>query len=119
MDSKVRNALLAGGAAGLINGLLGGGGGTILVPVLRDHCALDQRRAFATSVAVIFPLCLLSSAIYLFRGTPIFRGALPYLLGGAMGGFLSGKFFRRLNMDWLRRLFAVLILFGGLRSLLL
>ena len=52
---------VAGGAAGLINGFFGGGGGMILVPLLTGKCGLDQRRAFATSVAVIAPLCALSA----------------------------------------------------------
>ncbi|MEI3140364.1 MAG: TSUP family transporter [Lawsonibacter sp.] len=60
--------LLAGGLAGLVNGFFGGGGGSVLVPLLTQLCKLDQRRAFATSVAVILPLCVLSAAIYLAGG---------------------------------------------------
>ena len=48
---------VAGALAGLANGFFGGGGGMILVPLLTRRCGLDQRRAFATSVAVILPLC--------------------------------------------------------------
>ena len=58
MSKKWRYAL-AGGLAGLTNGLFGGGGGSVFVPLLTGYCKLDQRRAFATSVAVILPLCLL------------------------------------------------------------
>ena len=54
--------MLAGAAAGLTNGFFGGGGGSVLVPMLTRVCGLDQRRAFATSVAVILPLCALSAA---------------------------------------------------------
>lgn len=59
---------LAGGAAGLVNGFFGGGGGMVLVPLLAGKCGLDQRRAFATSIAIIAPLCALSASIYYFRG---------------------------------------------------
>ena len=59
---------LAGGAAGLANGFFGGGGGSVFVPLLTRTCGLNQRQAFATSVAVILPLCVLSAAVYLFRG---------------------------------------------------
>ena len=52
---------VAGGLAGIANGFFGGGGGMVLVPFLTRRCGLDQRRAFATSVAVILPLCILSS----------------------------------------------------------
>ena len=64
MDTGKKNALLAGAAAGLVNGFFGGGGGMVLVPLLTQKCGLEQRKAFATSVAIILPLCILSSVIY-------------------------------------------------------
>ena len=77
---------VAGGLAGIANGFFGGGGGMVLVPFLTRRCGLDQRRAFATSVAVILPLCILSSVIYFFRGGLDLTAALPYLAGGLLGG---------------------------------
>lgn len=109
---------VAGGAAGLINGFFGGGGGMILVPMLTGKCGLDQRKAFATSVAVILPLCALSSAIYYFRDGLDLAQALPYLAGGLVGGFVGGRVFQKLSMVWLRRAFALLILYGGVKALL-
>lgn len=109
---------LAGALAGAVNGFFGGGGGMALVPMLTRRCALSQREAFATSVAVILPLCVLSAAIYLLRGGLELAPALPYLAGGLLGGCLGGRCFRRVNMDWLRRLFALLVLYGGVRALL-
>ena len=114
--SKFRSAV-AGGAAGLANGFFGGGGGMLLVPLLTRWCGLDQRQAFATSIAVILPLCALSSAIYWLRGGLDFLLALPYLAGGLLGGFLGGRMFKKLNMVWLRRAFALLILYGGAKAL--
>ena len=114
--SKFR-AAVAGGAAGLANGFFGGGGGMVLVPLLTRWCGLEQRKAFATSIAVILPLCALSSAIYWLRGGLDFMLALPYLLGGLLGGFLGGRMFKKLNMVWLRRAFALLILYGGAKAL--
>lgn len=114
--SKFRSAV-AGGAAGLANGFFGGGGGMLLVPLLTRWCGLYQRQAFATSIAVILPLCALSSAIYWLRGGLDFMLALPYLAGGLLGGFLGGRMFKKLNMVWLRRAFALLILYGGVKAL--
>ena len=108
---------LAGGAAGLVNGFFGGGGGMVLVPLLAGWCGLGQRKAFATSVAIILPMCALSAAIYLFRGGVDLWMALPYLVGGLLGGLLGGRLFRRMNMVWLRRLFALLLLYGGVKTL--
>ena len=109
---------LAGGAAGVVNGFFGGGGGMILVPLLAGKCGLDQRKAFATSVAVIAPLCALSAAIYWFRGGLDLAAALPYLAGGLAGGLIGGRVFQKLSMVWLRRVFALLILYGGVRAFL-
>ena len=109
---------LAGAAAGVVNGFFGGGGGMVLVPLLAGKCGLDQRKAFATSVAVIAPLCALSAGIYWFRGDLELTAALPYLIGGLAGGLIGGKVFRNLSMVWLRRGFALLILYGGVKALL-
>ena len=108
---------LAGAAAGAANGFFGGGGGMLLVPLLTGLCRLDERRAFATSVAVILPLCALSAAIYLLRGALDFSAALPYLIGGLVGGVLGGKLFRNVSAESLRRIFALFLLFGGVRAL--
>ena len=75
-------AAMAGGAAGIVNGFFGGGGGMVLVPLLMSRCGLDRRRAFANSVAIIFPLCALSAVIYYVRGHLDVLQALPYLIGG-------------------------------------
>ena len=109
---------LAGAAAGVVNGFFGGGGGMVLGPLLAGRCGLDQRKAFATSVAVIAPLCALSAGIYWFRGDLDRAAALPYGLGGLAGGLVGGKVFQKLSMVWLRRVFALLILYGGVRAFL-
>ena len=90
----------------------------VLVPLLAGKCGLGQQKAFATSVAVIAPLCALSVGIYWFRGVLDIHTALPYLAGGLMGGLIGGKVFKKLSVKWLRRAFALLIVYGGVRALL-
>ena len=114
---KIRYAI-AGAAAGLANGLFGGGGGSILVPLLTNVCGLSQRQAFATSVAVILPLCVLSTGIYFVRGGLELTAALPYLIGGTIGGWLGGRWFRGIKVSWLKRAFGLLLLYGGVRCFL-
>ena len=117
MRSRWRYAM-AGGLAGVANGLFGGGGGSVLVPLLTRYCGLNQRRAFATSVAVILPLCALSVGIYLFRGGLVVMAALPYLIGGTAGGWAGGKWFKGVKILWLKRAFGLLLIYGGVRSFL-
>lgn len=111
-------AAAAGGAAGLVCGFFGGGGGMVLVPLLIRLSGLERRHAFASSVAVILPLCLVSVAVYCLRGRLDLTAALPFLLGGLAGGFLGGRVFGRVPVDWLRRGFALLIVYGGIRALI-
>ena len=89
----------------------------ILVPLLTGKCGLGRKKAFATSVAVILPLCMLSAAVYLLRGKIDLQTALPYMAGGLAGGLIGGKLFKKTPMVWLRRIFALLILYGAWRSL--
>lgn len=110
-------ASLAGGLAGLVNGLFGGGGGMILVPCLVGWCSLSQRESFATSIAIIFPLCCLSATLYLLHGELVFSDALPYLLGGLVGGLVGGKLFAKTSVLWMKRGFALFILYGGVKAL--
>ena len=108
---------VAGGAAGVVNGFFGGGGGMVLVPLLVSKCGLSRRKAFACSVAIIFPLCALSAAIYYTKGHLDLLQALPYLVGGLLGGLVGGKLFQKVPVVWLKRVFALLILYGAWSAL--
>ena len=108
---------VAGALAGIVNGFFGGGGGMLLVPLLIRWIGLPARQAFATSVAVILPLCVVSASIYLLRTPLSLLDALPYLCGGLIGGLLGGKWFRTVPTRWLRRGFGVLLIYGGVKSL--
>ena len=107
--------MAAGAAAGLVNGLFGGGGGMLLLPLLTGWCALEEKRAFATCVAVITPVCAVSAALYLWRGAVDMAAAWPYLLGGVLGGLLAGRTLERVPTGLLRRLFALLLIYGGVK----
>lgn len=107
---------LTGALAGMANGLFGSGGGLFLVPLLTRWVKLPQRKAFATSVAVILPLSLISAGVYWFKSGLDLSGAWPYLLGGFLGGILSGRLFQRVPLTFLRRAFGALILYGGIRA---
>lgn len=118
MNSKSGRFALSGALAGLVNGFFGGGGGMLLVPMLTQTCSMERKKAFATSVAVILPLCVLSAGIYLLRGSLDLMAALPYLIGGAAGGWIGGHTFQAVPSRWLKRGFGLLLLYGGVRNLL-
>lgn len=110
---------VAGALAGLCNGLFGAGGGLFLVPLFTRWAGMDQRRAFATSVAVVLPLCVAALVSYVRKGGVDLATALPYLAGGLVGGLLAGRVFDNVPVTWLHRGFGLLMLYGGLRAVLL
>lgn len=109
---------LTGLAGGLVNGCFGGGGGTVVIPLLTRWCDIEDRRAFANCVAIVLPMCALSAAIYALRGGIDPGLAWPYLLGGLAGGLAGGRLFQKVPVLWLRRIFALFLLYGGVRYLL-
>lgn len=117
MKNKGKYAV-TGALGGIANGLFGSGGGLFLVPLLTGWAGLDQKKAFATSVAVILPLSLVSAAVYFWKGALDFGAALPYLIGGGIGGLISGRVFKKIPLTLLRRAFGLLILYGGVRAVL-
>ena len=90
----------------------------VLVPLLMSAGALERKTAMANSVAIILPLCALSAVVYSISGVLDISAALPYLGGGLLGGLLGGKLFSRLPAPWLKRAFAVLILYGAVNALI-
>ena len=111
-------ARIAGGAAGLANGLFGGGGGMVFLPILSRWGDLEVRRLYATCVGVIFPVCAVSAAIYLWRGEVEMSAAWPYLAGGLAGGWLGGKLYGKVSAGVLKWLFAAFLFYAGVRYLL-
>ncbi|MCI8844011.1 MAG: sulfite exporter TauE/SafE family protein [Oscillospiraceae bacterium] len=115
--SKTRSAL-SGAAAGLINGLLGAGGGMVLVPLLVGWCGLEDKKAFATAISIILPLSLTSIAVFAMREPLPFGEAWPYLLGGVIGGGLGGLLFKKMTANVLHKLLGAVILWGGVQLLM-
>ncbi len=109
---------IAGGLAGIATGLFGGGGGMVLVPLLLGFCKLKEKEAFAASVGIILPLCVVSAVVYAFGNALPLGESVPYLIGGAIGGTLGGLWFRKISARLLRKGLALLLIYGGVRCLL-
>lgn len=108
----------AAAAAGAVNGLFGGGGGMVLLPFLAKKAGLPPRSAFATCLAIIYPVCCVSAVVYLFRVRPDAEVLLPCLLGGCLGGGAAGLTFERVSVRVLKAVFGLFLIWGGVRYLL-
>lgn len=110
-----------GFASGLVNGLLGAGGGIISVfalgYVMRDS-KCDRRDAFANTLCIMLPLSVVSAAGYALNGvTPDARLnilALPAIAGGLAGGLLLD----RIDSRWLKLIFSAVVIWSGISMLI-
>ena len=117
--------LLLGAGAGFINGLLGTGGGILLVYVMRAYArrhstndvqltTSSQRDVYATALATMLPISVFSAVHYARAGALDLQAFSPLLLPSVAGGLLGGWLLDRLKLDWLKRLFALLVLISGI-----
>jgi len=108
---------LGGALVGILNGMLGAGGGMLVVPMLKK-LGLEQTNAHATAVAVIFPLSILSAIAYLLLGHFELGQASVYLLPGAIGALLGGLLLSKIPAKWLRKIFACFMIWAGIRMVM-
>lgn len=106
--------LLACGV-GVLGGLVGVGGGTILVPLLVLFFAFDQHIAQGTSlIALVPPTGLLAFLEYYHAGQVDVRAGLLLMPGVFLGGIAGARLAQRLSPHRMRRVFAFFVfLLGG------
>lgn len=117
---KLKNyigSVLAGSAAGTINGLFGAGGGMVLVPILSRYSKLKENQVFPCSVSIILPISIVTVFTSIkSSGLPL-QECWPYLIGGVIGGLLAGFLGHFIPVKYLHRILGLLILWGGIRYL--
>lgn len=112
-----KSGLIGGGILiGIANGLFGGGGGMLAVPLLRAN-GLSPLKAHATAIAVILPASVVSGAVYLSYGLAPLSVLLPVALGVVAGGFFGAKLLGILPERTVTFLFACVMLAAGVRML--
>jgi uncharacterized membrane protein YfcA len=113
-------AILKGGVsgfvAGVLNGLLGAGGGMIIVPILEKN-GLKPAQAHATSIAIILPLCIVSVFIYVQKNSFTINDALPFIPSGIAGAILGSLLLPHIPAKLLRRIFGLFMLYAGYKLL--
>ena len=109
---------LCGGAVGLANGLFGGGGGMIAVPLLSCAMNFEEKCAHATAILIIAPVCLASAVAYIIAGYARADIIIPACLGMTAGGALGALFFNRLPLAAVKVIFVAVMLAAGIRMVL-
>ena len=109
--------MIIGGLSGVINGLLGSGGGVIAVLGLERILKLPAKKAHGTAVAVMLPVTVVSFIVYLFRYDLELMTALWVTVGGCVGGIIGAKFLKKISAKWLHKIFGGLMIIAAVRMM--
>lgn len=116
--TKQLRFLGAGFGIGILSGLLGVGGGIFLVPIMVTYFNITQHIAQATSMAIVIPTAIVSSIIYGFHGNTDMNLAINLTVGSIIGASIGARIMKKIPAVRLKQLFALLLIFAGLRMVL-
>ena len=118
MKKNVKKAVFGGLGWGAINGLFGGGGGMIAVPMLSGVLGYPQKQAHATAILVILPVCAVSAITYIAHGFVDMQILIPATIGNVAGGLLGGMLLGKLPKFWVNLVFVTVMLAAGIRMVI-
>ena len=98
----VMSCIAVGLAAGLLSGLFGVGGGTVIVPMLVLLLGFDQKLASGTSLAAIVPTAVVGVISYAVMGEVSWVAAGLLAAGAVVGAQAGTWLLPRLPLPWLR-----------------
>ena len=107
----------AGALTGAVNGVFGGGGGMIAVPLLSRMLGYEDRQAHATAIFVIAPVCLASAIVYIVNGYAVPYVIIPAAVGTVAGGFVGAYALSKFSSSAVNYIFIGIMLIAGLRML--
>lgn len=107
--------ILIGLISGILNGLFGAGGGSIVVPAMEFFLEVDEKKSHATAIAVILQMSLVSSFLYIKGGYFNFKLWLPVTIGGIFGGIVGAKVLSRISVKLLKIIFGAVIFFTAVK----
>lgn len=104
--------------AGILSGLVGVGGGIIIVPALVFFLGFTQKEAQGTSLGLLLlPIGILAVVNYYQKGLIDVKVVGIMALTFTLGGFLGSKIALAISETALRRIFAVVLFYTGLKML--
>jgi len=103
--------LLLGLLAGVVSGLIGIGGGSIIIPALIVFFGMSQHQAQGTTLALMVPpIGLLAAWEYYKGGYVDFKIAALICIGFFIGGYFGAKIAVTVPERLLRRIFGIALL---------
>lgn len=86
------------------------GGGTILILLLSVFMNVDQHVAQATNLIFFIPTAISAIIIGIKNKNVQWKLAIPIIISGMIGAFISSKISTNMNVKILRKLFGVFLL---------
>lgn len=88
---------LIGFFTGILNGLFGSGGGTVVVFAMEKYLGVDPKKSHSSAVLIILMMSLVSSVFYVYNGYFNFKLWLYVSIGGIIGGLIGAKFISKIS----------------------
>lgn len=117
MENNKIKLLSIGLITGLINGLFGSGGGTIVVPALVFLLGIDDHKAHATAISIILPLSAISTVVYFINKSINLKIAFLVTIGGIIGSIIGAKNLNKIPVHILRKIFGSVIIYTAIRMI--
>jgi uncharacterized membrane protein YfcA len=102
--------IATGLAAGVLSGLFGVGGGTVIVPLLLFWVGMDHRSAAGTSMTAILPTAVVGAISYSVSGNVDWIAALCLAIGVVVGAQLGAWLLAKLPRSTLQMIFMIFLL---------
>ncbi|MBQ7467106.1 MAG: sulfite exporter TauE/SafE family protein [Clostridia bacterium] len=98
---------------GFVNGFLGAGGGMLLVPSIIAVLKMDAKKAHATAILIILPICVASGIVYVLKGAFDLGIFIPCLIGTIIGGVIGTFILKKLKSQIITLIFSGVMIAAG------
>ena len=111
-------ALLLTFVVGMMSGLFGIGGGSMIVPAMLILFLFPPHVAVATSMFLVFLTSIVNSASHIYLGNVPWIYTIPVIIGAYVGAKLGANLNKKLNSKALVVALRIVLLLLGVRSIL-
>ena len=82
--------------------------------IKQGRLQMEERDIFANVIAATLPISVMSALIYGARGNIDFSGFSVFVLPAVCGGVVGAFFLSKINVVFLKRIFALLVIWSGI-----
>lgn len=110
-------ALAIGLSAGLLSGLLGIGGGSIMIPAMVYFMSMSQQMAQGTSLLIIIPTAISSVLIYARHDQINWPIGILIAVSSIVGALIGSHWAQHIPATMLKKMFGIFMILVGIQML--